>query len=303
MTTYASLPPQGNMAALLQENAELRKENAELRKENTVLKDRVKQLQLFIDWENKLFAMPSDDISDADKVIARILPTVVKKARERTAPADTREDGLTRVHLAAISELTGKSTDRVGANLKRMGEQGRIKRDFKRGSKRVKDKVTGEEFKINDNAVFIDVSPRQLIAQIPTAEPRNKGNGQKHYVCKDCHSTNTVVKRVYQVICKDCGSENYLDATKKEDKAFIIDGETAENFDEWYGDVDITDVEDVPGDTPAIVPLVEPIDITAIQARMAANARKLEEANRAPTPEEARRILDEIKRGHNEHTT
>lgn len=239
---------QEHIAFLERENAQLRTDKALLLVKNEQLKQQNRQLQGFLNWEDKLCATPSEKMSDAQKLLGRLVPRVLKKSRGRTSTDDTRDDGLTRAYRAEFAQGTGKSEDRVGANLKAMGEQGIIKH-------KVEDVRDAETHLVVDRLILIAETEQLRRADITAAEPRNKGNGQKHFICKDCHSAHTKVRRVLEVTCMDCGSVTYLDASKKEDKAFIVNEETVGHWDEWYGDVDTTGDEEAP-----IEPEPEPVE-------------------------------------------
>jgi hypothetical protein len=191
------------------------------------LKKRLSQAESFIRWENKLFATPSDKLSDAQKVLARLIPSVENRARNRETTDTTRDDGLTRVYRDEFAKGSGKSPDRVGATLKQLNEVGlvryKVESEYDRQSKAAK-KVS-----------YLSSTDSLKSVNVQDAE-RNRGNGQKSFVCKSCHSANTVAKRVYQVICKDCGEVHIYDATKVEDRAFMNVGEdTIEHWQEFYG--------------------------------------------------------------------
>jgi hypothetical protein len=230
--------------------AVLLEENARLLEENRVLKDRLRAYQLRFDWEAKLFATPSDHLTDAEKIAARSLPDVVRQARKRETTDTARGDGLARVYMRDVAKRTGKSERRIGPILQKMAESGYIQRKV--------ETVFDPHSQSPNTAVFIDTTPALLQAQFtaPDGQERNRGNGQKHFICKSCHSTNTQVRRLYEVICRDCGEVHHYDANRKEDRAFIVDGDTAANWNILYEDVPEPDAADNPPYPPPERPCI-----------------------------------------------
>lgn len=223
------------------------------------LKAFIKQLQAFLAWEDKLFAKPSEEMSDAQKIIERLVPRVERQARKRELEHGTtdtiRDDGLTRIYRNEFAQGSGKSEDRVGATLKQLDELGLI--NYK--PERVYDKEDGKP----KTVLYMGSTPLTKTLEVSPVEPRNKGNNQKNFVmCKSCGAELVQVKRVLQGVCPKCGEVHVYDPQKKEDKAFIVTAETAEHYDEWYGDVEPDDLHDMLADTlPRVEAITEPIPI------------------------------------------
>lgn len=246
--------------------AYLEKENCQLhtlldRANETIEKLRkfIKQLQSFLNWEDKLFATPSEVISDGDKMIARLVPRVEKQAKKRESQYGTtdtmRDDGLVRVFSNEFVEGSGKSEDSVGKALKRLDTLGLI--TYK--TPRVYDKKAG----IPKTQSLMASTPQLATLEVNVTEPRNRGNNQKNFVlCKSCGTELVQVKRVLQGICPNCGEVHIYDPSKKEDKAYIVTAETADNFEEWYGDVEPGELEDMLAVTmPRVEAITEPIPV------------------------------------------
>lgn len=238
--------------------AYLEKENCRLHETIEKLRQFIKQLQAFLSWEDKLFATPSEVMSDGEKVIARLVPRVEKQAKKREqefATTDTRDDGLVRVFPNEFVEGSGKNEKRVGATLKRLDELGLV--DYK--VERKYDKKAGTP----KTQSLMSSTPQLATLEVNVTDPRNKGNNQKNFVlCKSCGTELVQVKKVLQGICPNCGEVHIYDPSKKEDKAYIVTAETADNFEEWYGDVEPGDLEDMLAVTmPRVEAITEPIPV------------------------------------------
>ena len=192
------------------------------------LEEQIQRLTGFIQWQDALFATPSSEMSDAHKIIARVVPSIVAETKIVLPPDAIREDGLVQVDLKRIAKAIGKSEDRVGSNLAEMGKNGIIKHLSTRGyNKKLRRPIGG---------VYIDTTPSLLKAEISIEEKRNRGNKQKYFICRSCLSTNTRVRKLYEVICKDCGEVHHYDPTSLEDRVFMnVDEITVETWTELYG--------------------------------------------------------------------
>lgn len=209
--------------------AELQAENERLKSENKRLIKRLEATQRFLEWEDKLFATSSDNLSDAEKVIARLIPRVERGARSRETTDSARDDGLTRVFREEFAKGSGKSQDRVGATLRRLEEAGLVRYKVERGYERENNEPRSYSLLASTPALrTLDVTPAA----------RNHGNGQRHFICKACHHEipQEAVRRVYEGVCHECGTINIYDLSKNEDKAWVVDDMTAAHWDDWYED-------------------------------------------------------------------
>lgn len=246
---------QTHIAALKKEAVDAKKEAVDAKKECGMWKrlfeganTELKKLKSYLSWENRLFAIPSEQMSDAHKIVARVLPMIIQMARARTDTDDMRADGLVRVFMKEIAEPTGKNEKTIGKILKEMHERGLVKREFERG--RTKDGY-------NSN-VFQDVTPELMSLRLPAAPPRNTGNNQKnHILCKSCGSELVQVKKVIQGICPSCGTVHIYDLSKKEDRAFVVDADTAKNWQDWYSEVPDPGLEEMLVETESL-PAAQP---------------------------------------------
>ncbi len=219
---------QTHIAALRKENGTLKEEVGMWKRLYEKANTELKRLKSYLSWENRLFAQPSEQVSDAHKIAARRLPEIVSQAKARMSTDEARDDGLARVFMPDIAKVVGKNVDVVGRTLKDMSERGLIQRDFKRG-------LTKEGY---NSSVFLDVTPELMSLQLPAVPPRNTGNNQKnHVICKSCGTELVQVKKVIQGVCPSCGTVHVYDLSRKEDRAFIVDAETAQNWQEWYDDL------------------------------------------------------------------
>lgn len=240
---------QTHIAALKKENVALKEEVGTWKRLYDRASTELKRLKSYLSWENRLFAIPSEQMSDAHKIVARVLPSIVQASKAKTDTDNARADGLSRVFMPDIAAPTGKNVDVAGRVLKDMQSRGTIKREFRRG--RNKDGY--------DNAVFIDVTPELMSLRLPAAPPRNTGNNQKnHVLCKSCGTELVQVKKVIQGICPACGTVHIYDLSKKEDKAFIVDADTAQNWQEWYSEVPDPGIEEMLVETEPSIPAAPP---------------------------------------------
>ena len=210
--------------------AVLEAENQRLKAENLALKRQLGQYKQFIRWEDSLFSLPSDILSDGEKIVARWVPELERQARQRMTTDDERNDGFLRIYPANVAEKTGKSKDRVGAALKKLDSIGMI--DYKTSREYDREKEQVQTLSLLGG---IDNLKKLIVEKAPE---RNRGNGQKHFICKACHSQDVVVKQlpVYEVICKACGERHEYDERKIEDKAFIVSASVAASWGEHYPD-------------------------------------------------------------------
>ncbi len=221
---------QTHIAALVRERDDARKESGMWKRLYEKASSDLKRLKAYLSWENRLFAVPSSKMSDAQKIVARVLPSVVSEAKARTNTDDARDDGMLRVYMKEIAASTGKSEDSIGKTLKEMHARGTAKRDLK--------SMYNKKSKGNENAIFLDVTPELMSLQLPAAPPRNTGNNQKnHVICKSCGTELVQVKKVIQGVCPSCGTVHVYDLSRKEDRAFVVDANTAQNWQEWYDDL------------------------------------------------------------------
>lgn len=142
--------------------------------------------------------------------------------------------------------MIGLSPEALGKHLKKLADSGIVERtvEVESDGKEIKKHVSialTEAVVHHPDAVFLDA-------------PRNKGYRQKNYVmCRNCGVELVNVKKLIQGLCPKCGEVHTYDPTKKEDKAFIVGEEIAENWQEMYGDVPLEEIEqldvEVPGPT------------------------------------------------------
>lgn len=241
---------QTHIAALKQEIVKKDEECSRWKRLYERASSELKRLKSYLSWENRLFAVPSSEMSDAHKIVARALPSIVEAARARMTTDDARDDGLVRVFMDEVAAPTGKSDDSVSKALKEMHERGTVQRDFKKGYNKAKGTA--------ESAVFLGIPSELMSLRLPAAPPRNTGNNQKnHILCKSCGSELVQVRKVIQGICPSCGTVHIYDLSRKEDRAFIVDAETAQNWQEWYSEVPDPGLEEMLVETETL-PAAQP---------------------------------------------
>ncbi len=219
---------QTHIAALTKENGKLKEEVGMWKRLYEKANIELKRLKAYLSWENRLFATPSTKMSDAQKIVTRLVPQVEKQAQKRQTTDSGRDDGLVRIFPNEFTQGSGKSEDRIGATLKQLDGIGLITYKAER--------VYDGSDRLPRTQVFMASTERlKNLEVLDTATPRNHGG--KRVICKSCGTELVNVKKVIQGTCPSCGEVHTYDPQKKEDAAFIVDMNTAENWQEWYEDL------------------------------------------------------------------
>src|SRR6266699_2462020 len=84
---------QTHIAALTKENGKLKEEVGMWKRLYEKANIELKRLKAYLSWENRLFATPSTKMSDAQKIVTRLVPQVEKQAQKRQTTDSGRDDG------------------------------------------------------------------------------------------------------------------------------------------------------------------------------------------------------------------
>jgi DNA-binding transcriptional ArsR family regulator len=158
-------------------------------------KERVKELEGYLTWEDQLFSNPA--LSPADKLTLR----ATRRAAERGQTRD--EAGRTRINLGIIAEQIGMSPDTVGRRLNILQSAGAVSKETRHELQESGDMWRRVYVAIEEPALH---KPREIAPETP------RNHGGKRYFCPKCGNERVTIRKKLILICP-CGHESLIEET------------------------------------------------------------------------------------------
>lgn len=227
MSTQISTIPIAEHQAALQEIAALKKQVSDLNRKLEQAQNTIKYLQPF--KQKYEFYRKLDRIDN--KVASATTKQVFKSVKQVIETGTPQDDGFYPVVREHIGTPVGLSEVTAGNKLHKLEEAGLIE------IKTVKDDIGHDHLRIKPKNFTLEA-----LAQ---SEPTNHGGAREYCICPECRSKRTHFRRIsgYEVTCESCGVISILETNNPKHKAFIVDEETYETWEETYLPEQVTGAE------------------------------------------------------------